>query len=147
MLGIDYGKRKIGLAITDGILAEPYKVIRVGSQEEAIKKVGQVISSFAEASKDGQVGQVVIGISEGEMAKETREFGKKLKEKLNIQIAYQDETLTTQEAQEMSQKAGIRRIKRKALEDAYSATLILQSYLDSLTFKTPIPNECSTTGK
>lgn len=140
MLGVDYGKRKIGLAITDGVLAEPHKVIKVRNQGEAVKKVVKAIQVE-------QVGQVVIGISEGEMAKETREFGKKLEEELGAPVVYQDETLTTQEAQELSQKAGIRRKKRRALEDAYSATLILQSYLDSLTFKSSIPKECSTTYK
>ena len=41
MLGVDYGKRKIGLAITDGVLAEPYKVIKVGDQKEAIEKISE----------------------------------------------------------------------------------------------------------
>ena len=105
LLGIDYGKRKIGLAITDGILAEPLKVLKVENVEDAMEKVGQVVQVE-------QVKQVIIGISEGKTAEETKEFGKKLEKKLSVPIIYQDETLTTQEAQELSQKAGIRRIKR-----------------------------------
>jgi len=55
-----------------------------------------------------------------------------IEEKLKIPIVFQDETLTTRRSQELSIEAGIKRKKRKALEDAYSATLILQSFLDSI---------------
>ena len=58
-------------------------------------------------------------------------FGKKLEEDINISVVFQDETLTTKEAQDLSQKAGIKRKKRRELEDAYSASLILQSYIDN----------------
>lgn len=127
ILGIDYGRRKIGLAIadTDLGLAEPLKVIRFENLEEGLEKVTQEIEVE-------EVEQIVLGISEGEMVEETKEFGKKLEKKLKISVEYQDETLTTHEAQELSIQAGIKRKKRKEMEDAYSATLILQSYLDSL---------------
>ena len=48
----------------------------------------------------------------------------------DVKIVLQDETLTTSDAQTLSREAGIKRIKRKSLEDAFAATLILQSYLD-----------------
>lgn len=126
ILGIDYGRKKIGLAIgdTDPKMAEPYSVIRFKTISELVDKIEQVVQVE-------QVGQVVVGVSEGKTAQDSREFGKKLEEKLGIPVAFQDETLTTQEAQELSIKAQIKRKKRRKLEDAYSATLILQSYLDS----------------
>ncbi|MCH7640627.1 Holliday junction resolvase RuvX [Patescibacteria group bacterium] len=124
MLGIDYGKKKIGLAIADGPLAEPLKVIRYKLEEDVLRKVVEVV----EVEK---VEQAVIGISEREMAKETKNFARKLGNKLEIPISFQDETLTTKEAQDLSQEAGIKRKKRRELEDAYAATLILQAYLDS----------------
>lgn len=126
ILGIDYGRKKIGLAVGDNEanLAEPLEVVRFVSFEEALRRLAQIV-------KVEQVGQVVIGISEGEIAEESKEFGKKLEEKLRVSVTFQDETLTTQEAQELSIKAGIKRKKRKVMEDAYSAALILQTYLDS----------------
>ena len=124
MLGIDYGKKKIGLAIADGPLAEPLKVIRYKLEEDVLRKVVEVV----EVEK---VEQAVIGISEREMAKETKNFARKLGNKLEIPISFQDETLTTKEEQDLSQEAGIKRKKRRELEDAYAATLILQAYLDS----------------
>jgi len=127
ILGVDYGRRKIGLAIADAKakLAMPLKVVRYEKFKEGIEKVSKV----AEVSG---VSKVVIGISEGKMAEETKIFGRKLEEKLHIQIEFQDETLTTYEAQELSIKAGIKRKKRRLLEDAYSAALILQEYLTSV---------------
>lgn len=126
ILGIDYGRKKIGLAVgdTDSRLAEPLKVVRFGNLEKVFKEVSKV-------SKASRVSKVVVGISEGEMAKETREFGRKLEQKLKIPIEFQDETLTTHEAQKRSIEAGLKRKKRKLMEDAYSAALILQAYLDS----------------
>ncbi len=120
ILAIDYGKRKIGLALATNSIAEPYKVIRYESEEEVLEKIEKIV-------KAEKVEQIVIGISEGKMAEEARSFGKKL----NSSVVFQDETLTTQQAQELSIKAGIKRKKRKSLEDAYSAALILQAYLDS----------------
>jgi putative Holliday junction resolvase len=127
VLGIDYGRKKMGLAIADGPLAEPLKVIRYKSEEDVLRKVVEVV----EVEK---VEQAVVGISEGEMAEETKHFVRKLRKKLNFPIFFQDETLTTKEAEELSIKAGIKRKKRRELEDAYSATLILQRYLDSKVF-------------
>ena len=127
ILGIDYGRKKIGIAIgdTDSRLSEPYMVIRFSKQEEAIKKVEQVIQLE-------KVEKVVVGVSEGEMEKETREFGKMLQEKLNLPVVFHDETLSTHDAQELSIKAGIRRKKRKGMEDAYAASVILQNFLEKI---------------
>lgn len=123
LLGIDYGRKKIGLAIADGSLAEPYKVVRVNSLNEAIEKIIKV-------AQTEQIEKVILGISEGEMANETGKFAKSLSEKLLIPIELQDETLTSSEAQSLSIASGMKRKKRKAMEDAYSAALILQAYID-----------------
>ena len=124
ILGIDYGKKKIGLAVSDGPLAEPLKVIRFKTKEEAIKKVEEVV-------KVEQVEQLVVGVSEGKMGEESKRFGEKLKRTLDIAVEFQDETLSSIEAQRLSIEAGIKRKKRKEMEDAYSAALILQNYLSS----------------
>lgn len=124
ILGIDYGRKKIGLATADGLLAEPLKTLRY----QDIKILSGVLREITEKLK---VKKIVVGISEGKMAKETKAFGERIEAKLGIPVVYQDETLTTQEAHELAIKAGIKRKKRRELEDAYSATLILQAYLDS----------------
>ncbi|KKR30273.1 hypothetical protein A2715_03200 [Candidatus Woesebacteria bacterium RIFCSPHIGHO2_01_FULL_39_32] len=124
ILGVDYGRKKIGLAISEGSLAEPFKILRY----QDIRKLGEEIKKIVLQFK---IEKIVIGISEGKMAEETKEFGRKLEEKLGIPVVFQDETLTTHEAQDLSITAGIKRKKRKEFEDAYSSTLILQDYLDA----------------
>jgi putative Holliday junction resolvase len=125
ILGIDFGTKKIGLAIADSEtkLAEPLQTIHFESSDGALEKIKRVVA-------DENIGKVVLGVSAGKMAETTKKFGKKLEDILAIPVIYQDERLTTKEAQRLSIEAGIKRKKRKSLEDAYSATLILQSFLD-----------------
>jgi putative Holliday junction resolvase len=117
-LGIDYGRSKIGVALGVNSFAEPLKVIRVDSFEDAVSKVRKEI----EIEKPSRV---VVGISEGEMAEESKKFAEKLGA-----LTF-DETLTSKDAQKLSIEAGISRTKRHQMEDAYAATIMLQGYLDS----------------
>lgn len=124
ILGIDYGLKKIGLSLAETSLAEPYNVIKYSSKS----KLFSVIKNIIDKEK---IGKVVIGISEGKMAKKTLDFGEDLKKQVDIDIDYIDETLTTKEANDLAIQAGKKRKKRREFEDAYSATLILQRYLDN----------------
>ena len=124
LLGIDFGLKKVGLSISEGRIADPYKVIRYLSQEDLVKKIEKIIS------EEG-IGKVVVGVSESKMEELSRKFGKEVSKRLNIPTTYFDETLSSQDAINLSREAGIRSKKRKKLEDAYSATLILQRYLDA----------------
>jgi putative Holliday junction resolvase len=65
------------------------------------------------------------------MAQESEEFGKRLESEIKIPIVFQDETLSTKTAQELSINANIKKGKRKAMEDAFSAAVILQEYIES----------------
>lgn len=124
LLGIDYGKRKIGVALGDERLVEGFAVVRYEDEKKALEKIVKIIN------KEG-INEIVVGVSEGQIGEESRRFGEKLAKEANLPVHFQDETLTTQDAQTLSIMAGIKRKKRRALEDAYSAALILQSYLDS----------------
>lgn len=125
-LGIDYGKRKIGLAISEGMTASPYKVISVSSLKDAINQISQII-------KKENVDEVVIGIPEsGEALNITRSFINELK---NIpprgwDIVEVEETLSSYSAKNDMLNLGISKKDRKT-EDGYSAMNILQNYLDS----------------
>ncbi len=123
ILGIDYGRRKIGIALGDGRLVEGLTVVRYEDEKKALEKIIKII-------KKEKVNEIVVGVSEGQIGEESRKFGEKLGEKVNLPVHFQDETLTTRDAQALSITAGIKRKKRRALEDAYSAALILQNYLD-----------------
>ncbi len=123
ILGIDFGLKKVGIAIATSKLADPYLVIRYAKQNELINKIGDL------CVKEG-IERVVIGISEGDMATVTKEFGEKLTLSLGIPTEFFDETLSTQDAQRLSQEAHIRRSKRRKMEDAMAAAVMLQNYLD-----------------
>lgn len=118
-LGIDYGRRKIGLAVSDGRLAEPYKVINYTNNDKVVVEIAKIIDKL-------QVQNVIVGVSEGEMGEESREFAKKLDAKTF------DETLTSYDAQRLSIQSNMSRKKRKQMEDAFAATVMLQSYLDNV---------------
>ncbi len=111
ILGIDYGRSKIGLALAEGSLATPWKVVRASELRRILEK-----ENFD---------KIVVGVSEGEMGEESKEFA----EGLGAETF--DETLTSQDAQRLSLEAGLSRKKRRGMEDAFAATIMLQSYLDT----------------
>jgi putative Holliday junction resolvase len=118
ILGIDYGRKKIGLAIAEGGLAEPMQVIRYRDMRTLGKQIRKIIEKE-------NIEKVVVGVSEGKMGEESKAFADMLGAKTF------DETLTTREAQNLSIEAGINRRKRQEMEDAYAASIMLQNYLDS----------------
>ncbi len=117
-LGIDYGKRKIGLAVSDGNLAEPLKVIRYKDIKLLVQKLKQII-------KLEKIEKIVVGVSENQIAEESKKFANMLKAETY------DETLSSHDAIEMSIQSGMSRKKRKEKEDAFAASIMLQNYLDS----------------
>ena len=125
ILGIDYGESKLGIAISSGKLAAPLKVIKYQTQLQALLQIQEII-------KKNMVVRAVFGLSSGKIAEDTKEFADIFNKTFHIPVEFEDETLTTKDAQRLAIEAGINRTKRKDMEDAFSATLILQSYLDKL---------------
>ena len=123
ILGIDYGRSKIGLAIAEGSLADPIKVIRYSDTKILTDQLIKFIN------EEG-IEKVVFGVSEGEMGKESKNFSVNFRKIVKIPVETFDETLSTQDAQRMSMEAGIGQKKRHQMEDAYAAAIMLQNYLD-----------------
>jgi len=123
ILAIDYGRAKLGLALAESKIAEPYSVIRYRDIKILREKLKEII-------KKNRIDKVVVGISEGKMGEEARAFSLSLRKILSIPIDTFDETLTTQDAQKKAIEAGVKRKRRKGLEDAYAAAIILENYLD-----------------
>lgn len=128
VLGLDYGQSKIGLAMVENnSLPYPLKVMKE-------KKEALVLEKLADLIKESGVKKIVVGISEGRMKTETLTFTLRLRDYLKkkgirAEIVTWDETLSTWEAKRLSIEADIKRKKRKEMEDAYAAALILESYL------------------
>jgi putative holliday junction resolvase len=137
-LGIDYGQRRIGLALSDatGLLARPWKTIaRVGRAAAVAHALeGEIRVLMRE---DDGLGGVVIGHPRrlsGEATEQTpavETLAAALRDRLPIPVVLQDERLSSREAESLL----ARRIKdwrdRKPLLDAAAASVILQDYLDS----------------
>lgn len=132
ILGIDYGRRRLGLAISDdgGILASPLPVYeRRGEEEDLI-----FLTNLASERK---AGQIVLGLplnmdgSSGQMAGDVIAFAAALREKSGLLVVTFDERLTSVEAERVLVQANLSRKRRKGLRDSLSAVLILQGYLES----------------
>lgn len=115
-LGVDFGEKKIGLAMAEGILAQPYGIIDNGKWELEIKKI-------CEGEK---IEKIVVGVSEGKSGEKARDFGSKIEKKTGLPVVYFDETLTTYDALVKMREVGI----KKQDEDAFAAAILLQNYLD-----------------
>jgi len=123
ILAIDYGDKKIGLALATSKIPQPYGVLLNRSKQYVVDKISRVI-------KKENIQKLLIGVSEGESKQKAQNFGNQLKESLDTEIEYIDETLSTYESQKLAINAGIKRKKRKNLKDAYAACYMLQLYLD-----------------
>lgn len=136
-LGIDYGKRRIGLALSDatGMLARPWKAIAVeGGAARAAEAIAAEISKLR-ADDDG-LNVVVLGLPRrlsGEPNEQTaavEALAARLRSSADVPIVLQDERLTSREAESLLARREKDWRRRKPLLDATAAALILQDYLD-----------------
>lgn len=136
-LGIDYGRRRIGLALSDrtGMLARPWKAIaREGSLPQVAAALAREIVALA-AEADG-LGAVVVGMPRrlsGEANAQTphvEALVERLRGLVAVPIVAQDERLSSWEAESLLARTEKNWRKRKPLLDATAAAVILQDYLD-----------------
>ncbi|HEY7474712.1 MAG TPA: Holliday junction resolvase RuvX [Vicinamibacterales bacterium] len=143
ILGVDYGRRRIGLALSDhsATLASPWRVVPVALGATPATSAGELASivaaSGARPDEDLDIGAIVVGLPRrlnGEDTDQTqpaRDFAEHLAALTGLDVHLQDERLTSREAESRlaAQEKDWR--KRKARLDAASAAVILQDYLDS----------------
>jgi putative Holliday junction resolvase len=84
------------------------------------------------------VKKLIIGLPEGKLEKEIREFALKLSQLTSLPVDFEPETLTTEEALAKMIEAGKGKKARREKKDAFAAALILQNYLDSKKTKTEV---------
>jgi putative holliday junction resolvase len=133
ILAIDYGTRRIGLAITDlnQIIAEPISAIQVNSITEILTKVKETISTLNPVT-------IVIGIPKrtdgktGTMELLVQDFITSLSAEITIPIVTWNEWFSTKEATNSLRIMGIKSKKHHGHVDSQAASLILQSYLQYL---------------
>jgi putative Holliday junction resolvase len=132
VLGLDLGDARIGVAISDPErrLAVPVGTIHVGQPPGELKAVAALV-----AEHDATL--LVIGLprsmsgDEGPRAALAREFGAALEAAVRVPIEFQDERLSTVEAERALREAGVTGRERRRVVDRSAATVILQAWLDA----------------
>jgi len=133
VLGIDYGDRRIGLAVGDTELA-----IATGLPTlERASPAADIIEPLRRVCREHGVQRIVVGLplnmngTRGERARIAEHFARRLRESLGIEVETWDERLTTRQADRAMLQGDLSRKKRKARLDRLAAQILLQSYLDA----------------
>lgn len=132
IMGIDYGTKRIGVAISDPscTMAHPLDIVQVredGSHMETLKKI----------ARDYQVEKIVVGLpynmegDVGDSAQKVILWANELGGILDLPVDLWDERLTTAEAHELLMHLKVKGPKRRQIVDKIAASIILKSYLDA----------------
>ena len=121
-LCLDFGLKNLGLAIAETPLAEPLGQFHYQSEIKAVEFVLRQVNKH-------QIATIIIGLPEGQLMEKTKAFGKKLQNLTQLPVFYQDETLSTKEAQQKMLASELPQKKRRQ-DHVAAATHILQTYLD-----------------
>ena len=134
IMGLDFGSRTVGVAISDSLLLTAQGVEIIRRKEE--NKLRQTLARIEELIVENEVEEIVLGLpknmndTEGVRVELTKEFKEKLERRTGLPVYFWDGRLTTVAADKTMMEAGIRRENRKEYVDMIAATLILQGYLD-----------------
>lgn len=129
-LAIDYGLKRTGLAVCDAdeTLASPLVVLT--GQGGLIEKIRQAVT-------DQAVDAIVVGLplnmdgTEGDQAKRVRDFAAETIKQIKLPLFFQDERLSSFDAEKKLAALGITRKKKKKHLDAIAAATILQAFIDA----------------
>ena len=136
IMGLDYGSRTVGVAVSDALGLTAQGVETVTREEE--NKLRKTLRRIEELAREYEVERIVLGYpkhmnkSLGDRAEKTEAFKEMLERRLGLPVVLWDERLTTVAAERILMESGVRRENRKEVIDKVAAGLILQGYLDSL---------------
>lgn len=136
VMGLDFGSKTVGVAVSDPLLVTAQGVETVFRKSP--DKLRQTLARIQELAAEYEVDRIVLGYpkhmnnTEGERCEKTKEFARMLEQRTGLAVALWDERLTTAAAGQVMMQSGVRRQERKAYVDKIAACLILQGYLDML---------------
>jgi len=135
VLGIDFGRKRIGLALSDSLrmVGTPLETVDGESQKKATRRIREILV-------ENHISEIVIGLplhmngDVGELARAATDFGEKLKKQVpGLVVHMWDERMTSMEAERALQLGDAKAGRKKEMRDQLAAQLILQSWLDSRT--------------
>jgi putative Holliday junction resolvase len=143
ILGIDYGDRKLGLAISDKLrlTAQPFGIHRLAAKDTDNRRF------FENLVAKYDIAEIVIGDplrmdgSSGTRVEKTREFAAWLESVVHKPIFFIDERLTTQEALHILRDQDVGGKKKKDREDQIAAVIILSTYLERKRSEPHVPQD------
>ena len=132
-LGIDYGRVRLGLALSDeeGILASPLPPLLRS------RRAREDFHHIARFAREHGVARIVVGLpllmdgTSGTMATEAKAFADQVARRTRLPVDLFDERLTSSEAERAMLEGNLSRERRKELRDGLAAVLILQAYLET----------------
>ncbi len=130
-LALDYGEKRIGLAISDPTrtIARPYQTLTVTSLKKLISKLQKIIESE-------NITKIIVGLpltlkgTDSRKTEEVREFVRELQSRLSVPVETADERLTTVQAHSTLHALGKKPSKHRDRVDQYAAVHLLQTILD-----------------
>ncbi len=134
ILGVDYGERRVGLAVSDptALIAQPLPTLR--------RRRGKrpPVAAVVRLIEEHEAAEVVLGLpltpegEESDWTREVRDFGATVAERAGVPVHYIDERMTSARAERSMRELGLARTAReeKGRIDAVAAVLILQAFLD-----------------
>lgn len=129
-LALDIGKARIGVAISHSNLASNYETIYCKTWSKDMERIAEIISKES-------IQELIVGLplnmdgTEGEMCEYVKKFCDMLKSKIDVEIIFIDERLSSVSAEHIMHESGVKTSKKKGLIDQIAATVILQTYIDS----------------
>ncbi|WP_342757214.1 Holliday junction resolvase RuvX [Kineothrix sedimenti] len=134
IMGLDFGSKTVGVAISDALLLTAQGIEIIERKEE--NKLRRTLARIEELIEGYEVEEIVVGLPKnmndtlGVRAELTMDFKDMLERRTGLPVRMWDERLTTVAADRAMKEAGIRREHRKEHVDRIAACFILQGYLD-----------------
>ena len=139
IMGLDYGSKTVGVAISDALCITAQGIETIQRKEE--NKLRKTLARIEELAKEYEVDRIVLGFPKnmnntiGERAEKSLELKEMLERRTGLPVIMWDERLTTVEAERTLIESNVRRENRKKYIDQIAAVFILQGYLDSLSMR------------
>lgn len=139
IIGLDYGSKTVGVAVSDGLGLTAQAVETITRKDE--NKLRKTHARIEALIREYDVTQIVLGYpknmngTEGERVQKTLAFKEALERRTGLEVILWDERMSTVASERILMEGNVRRENRKRYIDKMAAVFILQGYLDYLAFK------------
>lgn len=135
IMALDYGSKTVGVAVSDelGLTALPLETIK----REKENKLRKTLARIEEIIKEKSISLIVLGKplnmddSEGERAEKSLAFKEALEKRTGLEVLWQDERLSSVEAEEILADSGIKKEDMKRYIDSVAASVILREFMNT----------------